>query len=146
MQDKTIVLTSENQLLEYAADFAKQLFPMLSSDCCVIYLQGELGAGKTTFVRGFLRGLCYSGLVKSPTFTFVQSYELSNKLIHHFDLYRITDSEMLESKGIRDYFLENTVCFIEWPSHGGSYLPKADIHIFIEGVGDQRCIQIKFMS
>lgn len=149
MQNKPLalkkVLTNENQLLDYAANFAEELLPMLSLNCCVIYLHGELGAGKTTFVRGFLRGLCYSGLVKSPTFTFVQSYELPDKLIHHFDLYRITDPEELESKGIRDYFIENTLCFIEWPSRAASYLPKADIDIFIKGVGDQRCVDIKFI-
>ena len=143
MQNQTLQLKNESELLEVAANFAKQLLPTLGSPCCTVFLHGDLGAGKTTFVRGFLQGLGYAEPVKSPTFTFVESYALSGKIIHHFDFYRITDPELFELRGFRDYFINNSICLIEWPSQGEGYLPKADISIFIEGVGEQRCLKIQ---
>jgi len=143
-QNLSIQIENESAMLEFAANFAKQLIPQLTSICCTIFLEGELGAGKTTFVRGFLRGLGYFEVVKSPTFTFVESYELLGRAVHHFDLYRMSDSAALESRGLRDYFVESALCFIEWPRYGGAYLPKADIIIHIKGTGHQRRLKIQY--
>ena len=112
---------------------------------CVIYLQGDLGVGKTTLAQYFIR---YFGFdkVKSPTYTLVESYQDDKVDIHHFDCYRLTDPEELEYIGIRDFHRVNSLQIIEWPELGKGALAQPDISIKLSGNGDTRKVSIRFES
>lgn len=118
------------QLFQEADTLALGL--MMSKVICaplVVFLHGDLGAGKTTFSRGLIQALGHKGTVKSPTYTLVETYGFESIEVFHFDLYRLSDPEELAYIGIRDYFGEQGVCLVEWPEKGKGFLPQADLHV-----------------
>ena len=112
----------------------------------LIYVNGPLGAGKTTLVRGVLRALGHRMAVKSPTFTLVEPYQLEGLTLYHVDLYRLKDSEELEFLGIRDYFQGTNVCVIEWAERAERLLPPPDIDVIIQPCNTGRSVQLTAQS
>ncbi len=110
---------------------------------CLVFLHGDLGAGKTTLTRGVLRAAGHQGAVKSPTYTLVEEYQLQSKKFFHFDLYRLKDPEELEWIGIHDYLDQQCLCFIEWPAQGEGFLPAADVEIKLQTIAKGRSAEIK---
>jgi tRNA threonylcarbamoyladenosine biosynthesis protein TsaE len=139
-QDITLALADEQATLAEGARFANTLNAELT-----VYLHGDLGAGKTTLVRGLLHELGHHGKVKSPTYTLVEPYDIEinhNKVqVYHFDLYRFIDEEEWEAAGFRDYFNPHAICLIEWPEKAGNIIPQADIDVYIEVKGEGRTIR-----
>ncbi|HKK15584.1 MAG TPA: tRNA (adenosine(37)-N6)-threonylcarbamoyltransferase complex ATPase subunit type 1 TsaE [Gammaproteobacteria bacterium] len=110
-----------------------------------IHLQGQLGAGKTTFVRGFLRQLGYTGIVKSPTYTLVEPYTIDTVNLYHFDLYRLNSPAELEDIGLRDYLGQSALYLVEWPEKAASLLGPADLMVQIEipeNPASGRCLRV----
>ena len=126
MSELTLHLADEEAMVAFGGQLAR-----ITQGHGLIFLEGDLGAGKTTLSRGIIRGLGHTGAVKSPTFTLVEPYEIGDIRAYHFDLYRLVDPEELEFMGIRDYFDEDALCLIEWPQQGAGFLPKADLTITI---------------
>ena len=104
----------------------------------VLFLSGELGAGKTTLVRGLLRALGYAGRVKSPTYGLLELYPLSRLNLYHFDFYRVKDRSEWESSGFRDYFNPESVCLVEWPERAGGSLAPPDLEVRLDFTGEAR--------
>ncbi len=109
----------------------------------VIYLHGDLGAGKTTLVRGILSALGYTGRVKSPTYTLVEPYYIAGLEFRHFDLYRLHDEDEWEAAGFRDEFDGHNIFFIEWPEHALGLIPQADVKIDFEILAQGRNVAIQ---
>lgn len=134
---KRHVIENELEMLT----FGKQISQSLNKGD-VIYLHGDLGAGKTTLTKGILQGLGFTGSVKSPTYTLVETYPINGITLQHFDLYRLSDPEELEWIGIRDYFTNDTISLIEWPQKGGDFLPRPTKEIHIQYANTGRTITI----
>ena len=118
-------------------DLGRALAPSLDGGM-VITLTGELGAGKTTLVRGVLRGFDIAGPIKSPTYTLVEPYAISSLYLYHFDFYRLRDPDEWEDAGFREYFRGDAICMIEWPDKAGPSLPAPDLAIVLEIDADGR--------
>lgn len=134
---KSVFLADEEATLKFGAHFARCLRPGLT-----IFLHGDLGAGKTTLVRGVLRGLGFEGRVKSPTYTLVESYTVSSLYLYHFDLYRFKHEQEWLDAGFNELFGDTTICFVEWPERAMNLLPSAEVEIFLSVEGDGRRIEL----
>jgi tRNA threonylcarbamoyladenosine biosynthesis protein TsaE len=137
-----IDLVGEENMLAFAGRCAK-VFENAAIDGGLIFLEGDLGAGKTTFSRGLMRGYDHQGPVKSPTYTLVETYDITTDAaqpltVCHFDLYRLGDPEELEFMGIRDYLEGAHLCLMEWADKGLGLLPAADLVLSIADIPDGR--------
>jgi tRNA threonylcarbamoyladenosine biosynthesis protein TsaE len=112
----------------------------------VLFISGDLGAGKTTLVRGLLRGLGYAGRAKSPTYALVEPYTFSSIDLYHFDFYRFKDRSEWLNSGFREYFSPESVCIVEWPEKAGDLLSPPDLHIRLEFDGEARRARLEARS
>jgi tRNA threonylcarbamoyladenosine biosynthesis protein TsaE len=139
-------LNSIRLLLEDEGDtvtLGQYIGQTIGSTSFVVYLDGDLGAGKTTLSRGIVQAFGHKGAVKSPTFTLVEPYELKEQNIYHFDLYRMASPDELYYLGLEDYFARSSyLCLVEWPQKGLGVLPEADWRVKLDYQGEQRCITI----
>jgi tRNA threonylcarbamoyladenosine biosynthesis protein TsaE len=129
--------TDENETLSFGASFAEILHPGL-----IVFLKGDLGAGKTTLARGILRGMGYTHIVKSPTYNLVEIYKISKLNCYHFDFYRFNDPVEWEEAGFREYFNASAICLVEWPEKVGSLLPISDLQIVLRVIESGRNIEV----
>lgn len=134
-------LPSETATLALGAELAQLVLPP-----CVVYLQGNLGAGKTTLVRGFMRALGIDNSVKSPTYTLIETYPLADRNIIHLDLYRLKQAAELIHLGLEDYYSETSIFLIEWPEQGFGYLPPADLVCELAIMRIQRHVTLRGMT
>ncbi len=135
------IIPSEPEQEKLGATLAR-----LAPAACVIYLEGDLGTGKTTLARGFLRGLGYRGAVKSPTYTLVEPYELEGRNCYHFDLYRLGHPEELEYLGVRDLLENDAILLVEWPEKSRGELPEADLILHLEYLDEGRAVEMEALT
>lgn len=134
-------LADEAATLACGEALARRLRPGM-----LVFLRGDLGAGKTTLVRGLLRGLGHTGSVKSPTYTLLEPYDLPSYLVYHFDFYRIADRQELEFIGIDELLDSPAIKLVEWPERVEDRLPAADMEVRLNVEGEGRRLDIEFPS
>jgi len=117
-----MTIVDEPAMLDFGATLAN-----ICAQGAIIYLIGELGVGKTTLARGFLRAFGHKGAIRSPTYTLVEHYHFSDVEVFHIDLYRLGHPEEIEYLGLTDLMTEDCVGLFEWPERGGELLPAADL-------------------
>ena len=137
------LLADEADTAAFAARLAAGLEPGM-----VVWLSGELGAGKTTLVRGMLRSLGHTGTVRSPTFTLLEPYNLLRFQLYHFDFYRLSSGNEWRDAGFEEYFRSDGVCLVEWPELAGPDLPRADLWLRlgfadVDGTGCARIVRLE---
>lgn len=127
--------------------FGRRLSNAVGDDA-LIFLEGDLGAGKTTLVRGFLNARGHVGSVKSPTYTLIEPYQLAGKALYHLDLYRLGDPEELEYLGLREMLEEEAILLVEWSQRGVGWLPSPDLVVALEYAagGKARKVALRPMS
>lgn len=123
--------------------FAERIAPALNDSVGMITLKGDLGAGKTTFVRALLRSWGHEGAVKSPTFTLVEPYEIKGRPVFHFDLYRLADPEEFEFLGFEDYLISGATSLIEWPERARGFLPPSDLELTLRHLQQGRSLELQ---
>lgn len=134
-------LADDERTLDLGCRLGRHLVPGM-----VIYLRGDLGAGKTSLARGILRGLDFGNKVKSPTYTLVEAYKVSRLYLYHFDFYRLDNPGAWIDAGFRDYFNEQSVCLVEWPEKAGSTLPIPDLDVSLAIPDSGRDVRIVALS
>ncbi|QLG86902.1 tRNA (adenosine(37)-N6)-threonylcarbamoyltransferase complex ATPase subunit type 1 TsaE [Chitinibacter bivalviorum] len=137
----SVFLSDEDATIAFGAQLARAIAPGMT-----IFLEGNLGAGKTTLTRGVLRGFGFNGRVKSPTYTLVEPYAISNLYFYHFDLYRFNDPSEWEDAGFRDYFNPESVCLIEWADKAAGQLPQPDWLIKLSPENEGRRLVINALT
>lgn len=138
---RIIFLASEKEMRDYAKQCIFFIQPGM-----IIFLKGELGAGKTTWVRSLLRALGFQEAVKSPSFSLLESYEIAGISILHFDLYRLTSEKAFQSYGFEEHFSHENCCLIEWPERAESILPTPDFVFELEILGDGRQLTVSALT
>ena len=145
MRQLTFHLPDESDTQRLGAALAAVIVPGL-----VIYLHGDLGAGKTSLVRALLHAAGHAGHVRSPTYTLAEPYSVqidgTPVEIIHFDLYRMSSPEEFLDAGFRDHFNHRSICLVEWPEKGEAVLPPPDIHAFLQVKGAGRHVELQALS
>jgi tRNA threonylcarbamoyladenosine biosynthesis protein TsaE len=129
-------LPDEAATLRLGAALAAQLQPGL-----VIYLEGDLGAGKTTLARALIRALGHAGPVKSPTYSLVEVYVISSLYLYHFDFYRFESPEEFLDAGLDEYFNDSSICLVEWPERAQGCVPPPDLRFCLQHAGPGRVLE-----
>jgi len=139
-------LPAEEDTARMAGEGGRALQRIVSSDLLVIELEGELGAGKTCWVRGMLRGMGYQGRVVSPTYTLMEPYQVEGLQLLHLDLYRLSDPAELDYLGLADQAQAGTVVCVEWPQRAAGALPAPDLRLTFRYQEAGRCLEAQALS